>query len=178
LGPEITPDEGWCGGAIVLEIQEGEADGVPLNGCKAVWVGDWPASFWAGNGTGRVYIDEQATPDQRRALEAILTGRQGGPWAVVASAVITTWLPTHYTPIAIHWGDDTTATIGTVGQVTSRRLRNEAGQPTTVQGAAAMGAFQLASVEIAHTAGSRWSDPDLHHWEGSSGTRSTFQWAA
>jgi hypothetical protein len=178
LGPEIEPDQGWCGGAILLDIQQGEADGVNLSGCKAVWVGDWPASFWAGNGTARVYIDERTTPEQRQALEAILTGQQGGPWAVVAGAVITTWLPTHYTPIEIHWGDDTTATIGQVGQVTSRRLRNDAGQPTTVQGAAAMAAFQLESAELAHTAGSHWADPDLHQWEGSSGTRSTFHWVA
>jgi hypothetical protein len=125
-----------------------------------------------------VYIDEGTTPDQRRELEAIFTGTKGGPWAVVASAVITTWLPTHYTPIAIHWGDDTSATIGRVGEVQSRRLQNDAGQPTTVQGAAAMAAFQIESVELAHTAGSRWTDPDLQPWEGSSGTRSPFDWNA
>lgn len=179
LGPEIAPDEGWCGGAILLDIAQGVSEGVSLNGCKVVWVGDWPASFWAGNGTARVYIDEETTPEQRRELEAIFTGKKGGPMAAVATSVITTWLPTQYTRIAINWGDNTSATIGTIGQVRSRRLVNEAGRPTTVQGAAAMSAFQLESADLAYTAGSRWADPDLpHQWEGSSGTRSAFHWSA
>lgn len=42
-----------------------------------------------------------------------------------------------------------------IGQVKSRRLLNDAGRPTTVQGAAAMSAFQLESADLAHTAGSR-----------------------
>jgi hypothetical protein len=178
LGPEIEPDQGWCGGAILLDIEQGDSDGVDLNGCKVVWAGDWPASFWAGNGTARVYIDESANADQRRELEAIFTGKKGGPMEVVADAVITNWLPTQYTKIDIHWGDETTATIGSVGHVKSRRLLNDAGRATTVQGAAAMAAFQLESADLAHTAGSRWSDPDFHQWEGSSGTRSTFNWSA
>jgi hypothetical protein len=178
LGPEIAPDQGWCGGAILLEIAQGASEGVDLSGCKAVWTGYWPASFWAGNGTARVYIDEGTTPDQRRELEAIFTGKKGGPLAVVANAVITTWLPTHYTPITIQWGEHTSATIGSVGEVQSRRLQNDAGQPTTVQGAAAMAAFQLERAELAYTAGSRWRDPDLQPWEGSSGTKSTFDWHA
>ncbi len=47
LGPEIEPDQGWCGGAILLDIEQGVSDGVNLDGCKAVWLGDWPANFWA-----------------------------------------------------------------------------------------------------------------------------------
>jgi hypothetical protein len=79
--------------------------------------------------------------------------------------------------MTIQWGDETTAAIGQVGQVTSRQLRNEAGQSTTVQGAPAMAAFQLERVDLAYTAGSQWRDPDLHTWTGSSGTKSTFRWA-
>ena len=41
-----------------------------------------------------------------------------------------------------------------------------------------MAAFQLERAELAYTAGSRWMDPDLQPWEGSSGTKSTFDWHA
>jgi hypothetical protein len=54
LGPEVTPDQGWCGGAILLDIQQGTAEGIDLSGCKAVWTGDWPGNFWGGNGTAHV----------------------------------------------------------------------------------------------------------------------------
>ena len=94
-------------------------------------------------------------------------GKKGGLWEAwrrdrdVAA--------TQYVPIAVQWGDETTATIGTIGQVRSRGLKDPTGRPTTVQGAAAMAAFQLDSMEVAHTAGSRWADPETHQWEGAPG---------
>ena len=68
--------------------------------------------------------------------------------------------------------------MGDVGQITSKRLMNEAGQPATVQGAAAMAAFQLERLEVARTAGSRWADPEMRHWEADSGTKGAFDWSA
>jgi len=177
LGPEIEPDQGWCGGAVILDIEQGNSDGVDLSGCKATFVGDWPGNFFGGNGTGRLFIDDSASPEQRRELEAILRGKKGGLWEALGG-VISTWLPTQYAPIAVQWGDETSATIGTVGQVQSRGVKDGAGRPTTVQGAAAMAAFQLESIEVAYAAGSRWSDPEMHQWEGSSGSRSTFNWSS
>jgi hypothetical protein len=177
LGPEIEPDQGWCGGAVLLDIQQGNADGVDLSGLKAVFTGDWPGNFFAGNGSARVLIDESASPAQRRELEAIMTGKKGGLFEALGG-VIATWLPTQYVPIAIQWGEETTATVGNFGQVRSRGLKDPTGRPTTVQGAAAMAAFQLDSMQVVHAAGSRWADPDMHQWEGSSGTRSAFNWSA
>jgi hypothetical protein len=177
LGPEIEPDQGWCGGAVLLDIQQGNADGVDLSGLKAVFTGDWPGNFFGGNGSGRILIDASASPAQRRELEAIMTGKKGGLFEAL-SGVIATWLPTQYVPIVIQWGEETTATVGNLGQVRSRALKDPSGRPTTVQGAAAMAAFQLDSLQVAHAAGSRWTDPDMHQWEGSSGTRSTFNWSA
>jgi Protein of unknown function (DUF1326) len=80
LGPEIEPDQGWCGGMILFDIQQGHSDGVDLSGCKAVFFGEWPGNFWAGQGTARLIIDEATTADQRRELEAILSGQKGDRW--------------------------------------------------------------------------------------------------
>jgi hypothetical protein len=41
-----------------------------------------------------------------------------------------------------------------------------------------MGAFQLESMEVARTAGTSWTDPDMRRWEGDSGTVSNFNWSA
>lgn len=177
LGPEIEPDQGWCGGMILFDIQQGHSDGVDLSGCKAVFFGEWPGNFWAGQGTARLIIDEATTADQRRELEAILSGQKGGPMAAVASAVITTLLPTQYAPIQVAWGDETTATIGQAGALRSRLLKDSAGRPATVQGAAAMAAFQLERMEVAYAAGTRVSAPQMQPWEGSSSTRSRIAWS-
>jgi hypothetical protein len=70
FGP-AEPDQGWCSGAVLADIQQGNSDGVNLSGRKVTFVGDWPKDFASGNGTARLYIDGGADVDQRRELEAI-----------------------------------------------------------------------------------------------------------
>jgi hypothetical protein len=177
FGP-AEPDKGWCSGTLIFDIEQGNADGVDLGGRAVVFTCDWPGDFWAGNGTARLYLDERATADQRRELEAIFSGRKGGPMEPVAAGVVATWLPAQTAAIAIAWGDTTTATVGDVGRVTSQRLKGGAGEPATVQGAAAMAAFGLERLEVARAAGSHWADPDLREWDADSGTISRFDWRA
>jgi hypothetical protein len=177
FGP-AEPDQGWCSGALVFDVERGNAEALDLSGHTVVLLADWPGDFWAGNGTARLYIDDRANAAQRRALEAIFSGEQGGPMGVVSAAVISQWLPAQTAPIQINWGDTTTGRVGEVGQITSQRLTNDAGEPATVQGAAAMGAFQLERMHVARTAGSHWADPDLRHWDADSGTRAPFTWSA
>ena len=50
--------------------------------------------------------DEAASPAQREAIETILTGRAGGPWAVLGRFV-GRWLDTRYAPIRITEGENT-----------------------------------------------------------------------
>jgi len=53
-----------------------------------------------GNWTEVILIDESAGEPQRRAVESILTGRAGGPWAILARFV-GKQLETRYVPIEI-----------------------------------------------------------------------------
>jgi hypothetical protein len=176
FGP-AEPDQGWCSGAVLADIQQGNSDGVNLSGRKVTFVGDWPKDFASGNGTARLYIDGGADVDQRRELEAIFTGKKGGPWAVVASAVITKWLPTLTANIEIEWGELPSVRVGDFGQATLQPLKNPAGQPTTMQGADAMAAFELERIELARSDGSQWANPEMRQWEsGGSGDVSTFNW--
>lgn len=138
---------------------------------------EWPADFWSGNGTARLYIDA-ANADQRRELEAIFGGQKGGHLAAVLSAVVSNVLPTQDTKIDIQWGDNPSISVGSVGQVKLQRLKDPAGRPTSVQGAAAMAAFQLESMDLASSKGSRWSDSELRPWQGDSGTIHNFNWSA
>jgi hypothetical protein len=177
FGP-AEPDQGWCSGALIFDVERGDADGVDLGGHTVVLLADWPGDFWAGNGTARLYLDDRATPEQRQALEAIFSGKQGGPMEPVSAAVISKWLPAQTAAIAVNWGDTTTGSVGAIGKITSQRMKNQAGQPATVQGAAAMAAFQLERLEVARTAGSHWADPDLRHWDADSGTTGPFSWSA
>ena len=36
LGPEGTPDQGWCGGTLGFDIQRGISDGIDLDGTRSL----------------------------------------------------------------------------------------------------------------------------------------------
>jgi len=175
LGP-AKPDQGWCGSAFIFDIQNGAADGVDLSGKKVAFSANWPGDFWSGNGTARIYLDDSATPDQRRELEAIFSGRKGGLLEPLMGSVISKWLPAHTMKFTMQHGENPSVTIGNVGRVTIKPLKDPAGKPTRIQGAAAQAAFQVESMHIASSTGSRWSDPELRTWEGDSGNLMSFNW--
>ena len=75
-------------------------------------------------------------------------------------------------------GETLTATVGSVGQVKSQRLKNEAGQAVTMQHAGFLSALQFDN-EIAQLApsGSQWADPDMPcQFTTKSGAVGTFTW--
>lgn len=114
--PELAiQDQGWCASAIAFRIQQVDADGVPLAGRTVVFAVDFPDVIFQGGGTGRLYLEQDATAEQRRALEAIFQGSQGGPMSVVGG-LVSNWLPTEAVPIAAQEeGETVTVSVGTVG---------------------------------------------------------------
>ena len=179
LGP-AEPDQGWCSGSLIFEVHEGAADDIGLDGLRVVVVVDFPADFFTGNGTARLFIDENANADQRRELEAIFSGRKGGPLEAAWGATVTQWLPTQVANIEIQDGDAPSITVGNVAQVTYQSpIRDAEGRATVIEGAAAATAFGLGGVSLARSDGSRWSAPEMRQWEsGGSGTIGAFDWNA
>ena len=177
--PELAVnDQGWCASAIAFRVQQGTADGVDLSGRTVVWAPYFPENMFNGNGTARLYVDAVANADQRRELEAIFTGKKGGPMAALGG-LISTWLATKATKMEIQEeGDTLTVTVDGFGQVKSQRMKNPAGQPVTLHNAGMAAALQMETVELAPS-GSRWSDPDLPRpFETKSGAVGTFTWSA
>jgi hypothetical protein len=76
-----------CLGYWAIRVDAGEFGRVPLAGLRAVIAFDTPQHMISGNWTEVILIDEEATQEQRIALETILTGRAGGPWEVLAKFV-------------------------------------------------------------------------------------------
>jgi hypothetical protein len=176
----MVMDQGWCASAWLLRVQHGNADGVNLGGRTLAIALDFPGpTLYDGNGTARIYLDDGASADQRRELEAIFQGKKGGPWEILCG-LITTWLPTQATTIDIQEHDGTlTATVAGFGQVKSQRLTNEAGQPTTMQNSGFTTALQFhnQTAQLAPGTGTHWSDPDMpRQFETKSGAVATFTW--
>ena len=93
-----------CVGFWAIRFDEGEFQEVPLQGTRVVIAYDAPQHMIDGDWTEVLIIDEAATPQQRTAIETILKGESGGPWAKLAPFV-STFLPTRFAPIQIEEAD-------------------------------------------------------------------------
>jgi hypothetical protein len=89
-----------CKGYWALRVEDGDFGGVALGGTRALVAFDTPQRMIDGGWLETIIIDEAATAAQREALEAILTGRAGGPWAKLGTFVATRQ-PTEFRPIVI-----------------------------------------------------------------------------
>ena len=87
-----------CLGYWAIRIDEGTYGDTPLSGVKAFIAFDCPQHMIEGNWTEVVIIDDAATAAQRGAVAAILQGRAGGSWSLLAKFV-SRWLDTQYRPI-------------------------------------------------------------------------------
>lgn len=172
-------DEGWCGGLVALRVKQGNSDGVDLGGRNVIIGLDWPGpTLFDANATVRLYIDDGASDDQRRELEAICSGQKGGPMAVLAP-LVGTWLPARTAQIDVaDDGDVITVTIDGTGRVESRKLRDGQGQGFTLRGGGFVSALGLEEAEMAPASGGHWTDPDLRQFETKSGARGDFTWTA
>ena len=171
-------DQGWCATAIAFRVREGDSDGVDLGGRTVVLGADFPGpTLFDGNATARLYIDDGASSDQRRELEAIVSGQKGGPMATLAP-LISTWLSAQHAKIDVaDEGDTIVVTVGDVARVESRRLRDAQGNGFTLSGGGLVGGMGMQGADMAPSA-SRWTDPDLRHFETKSGARGDFTWSA
>jgi hypothetical protein len=176
----MVMDQGWCASAWLLRVQQGSADGVDLSGRTVAIALDFPGpTLYDGNGTARLYIDDAASADHCRELEAIFHGTKGGPMEILAG-LVTKWLPTQVAKIDFQEkGGTLTATVDGFGQMKSQRLTNEAGQPTTMQNTGFTTALQFdnQAAQLAPSSGTHWSDPDMpRQFETKSGAVAKFTW--
>jgi len=72
-----------CIGYWAIRFDEGSYGDVDLTGVKAVVGYNAAQHMISGGWTEAVIIDKSASSAQRTAVDAILTGRAGGPWEVL-----------------------------------------------------------------------------------------------
>ena len=97
-GLTATPTEGHCDGGFAWHIEDGEFNGVVLNGLNFAFLHATPGIMSEGNWTAAIYVDERADQPQREALGEILSGKIGGPMENYM-ALIGNFLGIKYVPI-------------------------------------------------------------------------------
>jgi hypothetical protein len=81
------PTQGWCTFAFVQHIEQGQYDGVTLDGLNFAIIGRTPEEMAKGNWTVGVITDERASPEQQQAIVAIASGQAGGPMAPLSGLI-------------------------------------------------------------------------------------------
>ena len=173
-------DQGWCGTTILFRVESGECDGVDLSGTDVALVAHFPGpTLFDADATARVYLSPATSDEQRQHLETIFQGARGGPMAVLGG-LVSNWLSTEIVSMDVSEdGDLVTASVGSVGTIRSERLRNEAGGVMTMQNVGFAMAFEFpdATAQLAPSAGTEWSDPDLPGiFTSKSGARNNVNW--
>lgn len=82
-----TPTEGDCKAAIAMRIDQGEKDGVALDGLSFIVLLHSPGPMADGNIRVGLIVDEQADDAQTEAIGQIASGAAGGPMSGVAPLV-------------------------------------------------------------------------------------------
>lgn len=89
-----------CRGYWAIRFDEGRFGDVDLHGVVAIVVYDSPRHMIEGGWTEAILVGKEASDAQRDAVEAILSGRAGGPWEVLGRFVARR-LPTRSVPIEL-----------------------------------------------------------------------------
>jgi hypothetical protein len=81
------PTEGDCKAAVAMRIDNGEKDGVSLDGLALVVLIHSPGPMADGNLKVGLIVDDRADEAQTEAIVAIATGAAGGPMAALGPLV-------------------------------------------------------------------------------------------
>ena len=100
-----------CRGYWAFQFEDGELDTVRLTGRRTVIAFDSPQRMVDGGWTQIMFVDEDASEEQRSALESVFRGDLGGPWEILGRFV-SERLPTRYLPIEM--GSDSTKKTVTI----------------------------------------------------------------
>ncbi|MEE8550419.1 MAG: DUF1326 domain-containing protein [Gemmatimonadota bacterium] len=81
------PDGGTCDGTLAWHVDKGTINGTDVSDRTIVILCHIPGNIMDGNWQVRVYVDDQATPEQKQGLLDVWTGKLGGPVADLAQLV-------------------------------------------------------------------------------------------
>lgn len=127
------PSEGECTALVAWRIDSGQMGDVDLSGRTAVMAAHAPTTMIEGNWTAALYLDDEASDEQRDALLSILSGRAGGHPARLAEFV-GEMLGVRSVPLSFQSdGDHHELHIGEVGEARINAEHGEDDEHVTIQ---------------------------------------------
>jgi hypothetical protein len=132
-GPPTSPD-GQCDSIGVFHVENGNSDGIDLSSVNFALTFHLPSNLTAGNWTVGIVVDEGASDEQAQALERIVSGQEGGPFAEFAP-LIREVQPLRRANVTFSDGEAPSASVGGETEIRFEPLRGADGTPTTMSNA-------------------------------------------
>lgn len=117
------PTQGHCEGQWLWHVEHGRFGETRLDGLSWTITADWPGAIHEGGGRAISFYDERADDAQREAIEELVRGGSGGPWAIF----INTYELEAVKPVPVDLrlaGLDTTAKLGPSMELAIEPIRN------------------------------------------------------
>jgi len=126
------PDNGICDGVLAWRVDKGTVNGTDVSGHTVVILTHIPGNILLGNWRVRVYVDDQATLEQKEALLNVWTGKLGGPVADLAK-LVSEVIAVEQVPITFEVkGVDGTLKVGKAIEAGLKPFRGATGKDTAL----------------------------------------------
>jgi hypothetical protein len=129
-----TGEGDQCHGFIVYNVREGNLDDTDLSGVSFALGYFLPSNASAGNWELEGTIDESASEEQSQALDRILSGQEGGPFADFAP-LIGKYSGLQQGKISLSDGDAPSGSISGIGDFSAELFKDAEGTTTTMSNA-------------------------------------------
>ena len=124
---DADPTEGNCHALIGFAVREGHFGDTSLDGVRFAEIVSWPGAIHEGNGTGLLIVDEAASPEQREAIEQLVSGQHGGAYFEIFSSVLPHRQDTVSAPIEIESDRErrvASVRVGDLGESAVQPIKN------------------------------------------------------
>jgi hypothetical protein len=133
-GPPTSPD-GECDSSSVFHVASGNLDDTDLSNLDFALYFHVPSNLTAGNWTVGIIVDEGASEEQAQAIERIISGQEGGPFADFVP-MIGEVQPPRRASVTFSDGDAPSGSVAGETDIRFEPSRGPDGAPTTVSNAA------------------------------------------
>jgi hypothetical protein len=129
-----TGEGDQCHGVLVFDVREGNLDNTDLSSVAFALYNHFPSNLSSGNWKVGIVVDDGASDEQAQAIERIISGQEGGPFADF-TPLIGDYVGMQRGKVTLTNGDSPSGSVANVGDFSTEFATGADGAPTTVSNA-------------------------------------------
>jgi hypothetical protein len=123
-----------CQGVLIFDVREGNLDSTDVSGVPFALYNHFPSNLSSGNWKVGIVVDEGASDEQAQAIERIVSGQEGGPFADFGP-LIGEYVGMQRGRVNLSNSDSPSGSVAGIGDFGTEFLTGPDGGPTTVSNA-------------------------------------------